>query len=59
VPARKAHPSFTVDGAMRLDAVAARLTAAGAPVAWDDRLAGIKRFFTDDPWGNRLELRAV
>jgi catechol 2,3-dioxygenase-like lactoylglutathione lyase family enzyme len=59
VPARKAHPSFAVDGGERLDAVAARLSAAGAPVGWDDRLAGIARFFAEDPWGNRLEFRAV
>ena len=37
----------------------ARLAAAGTAVAWDDRLAGIARFHADDPWGNRLEFRAV
>jgi catechol 2,3-dioxygenase-like lactoylglutathione lyase family enzyme len=59
VPARKAHPSFTVDGAERLDAVAARLGAGGTSVTWDDRIAGVTRFYAEDPWGNRLEFRAV
>jgi len=30
--------------------------AAGAPVRWDDRLEGVRRFYTEDPWGNRIEL---
>jgi predicted enzyme related to lactoylglutathione lyase len=53
--ARKAHPAlrFTEDG---LRAVAERLAAIGATVRWDDELPGVRRFFTDDPWGNRLEL---
>jgi catechol 2,3-dioxygenase-like lactoylglutathione lyase family enzyme len=58
-PARKAHPAFAVDSRERLAAVAARLEAAGVAVAWDDRLAGVSRFHADDPWGNRLEFRAV
>ena len=58
-PARKAHPSFAVDGAERLSAIAARLGAAGTEVAWDERLAGIARFHAPDPWGNRLEFRAL
>jgi hypothetical protein len=36
-----------------------RLAAAGAPVAWDDALPGARRFYTEDPWGNRLELLAA
>jgi catechol 2,3-dioxygenase-like lactoylglutathione lyase family enzyme len=47
-PATKAHPAFVTT---ELDALAERLTAAGVPVRWDD-----ERFFTEDPWGNRLEL---
>ena len=56
-PARKAHPAFcfTHDG---LRAVAGRVAAAGAPVHWDDELPEVLRFFTEDPWGNRLELLA-
>jgi len=34
------------------------LTTAGAAVAWDDRIPGRRRFFTSDPWGNRIELLA-
>jgi catechol 2,3-dioxygenase-like lactoylglutathione lyase family enzyme len=55
-PARKAHPAFR---ASDLDALAQRLTGAGHPVRWDDELPGVRRFYVDDPWGNRLELLAV
>jgi catechol 2,3-dioxygenase-like lactoylglutathione lyase family enzyme len=54
VPARKAHPAFRVSEG--LDALAQRLTAAGHPVRWDDALPSVRRFYVDDPWGNRLEL---
>ena len=47
-PARKAHPAFRVDD---LDSLAARLGA----VRWDERLPAVRRFYADDPWGNRLE----
>ena len=56
-PATKAHPGLSVTGA-ELDALAARLEAAGAPVRWDDRYPGVRRFYTADPWGNRVELLA-
>jgi catechol 2,3-dioxygenase-like lactoylglutathione lyase family enzyme len=52
-PARKAHPALQVDD---LDALAGRLAAAGAPVRWDDSLPAVRRFYTADPWGNRIEL---
>ena len=42
-----------------LDVLAERVAAAGAPVRWDDNLPGVRRFHTDDPVGNRLELQAV
>jgi catechol 2,3-dioxygenase-like lactoylglutathione lyase family enzyme len=51
-PARKAHPAVLVSG---LDELAARLESAGHPVMWDDDLPGQRRFFCDDPFGNRLE----
>ncbi|CAL9462338.1 glyoxalase [Streptomyces sp. enrichment culture] len=51
-PARKAHPGLRVAG---IDAFAARLAAHGAPVTWDDGLPGHRRFFSEDPVGNRLE----
>jgi predicted enzyme related to lactoylglutathione lyase len=52
-PARKAHPGFAVGN---LDAVAARVAAAGGEVAWDDRWPDVRRFHTADPFGNRVEL---
>ena len=55
VPARKAHPALRVDD---LDALAERLAAAGAPVHWDESLPSVRRFYTADPWGNRIELMA-
>lgn len=51
-PAKKAHPAFLVAD---LDALAARLKAAGYPVRWDEDIAGRRRFFSDDPVGNRIE----
>ena len=51
-PARKAHPGLRVTG---IDAYAARLAAHGAPVTWDDDLPGHRRFYSEDPVGNRLE----
>jgi catechol 2,3-dioxygenase-like lactoylglutathione lyase family enzyme len=52
-PARKAHPAFHVAG---LDALAERLADAGVEPRWDDELPGYRRFYVDDPFGNRLEL---
>jgi len=57
-PARKAHPAFRVP-AEELEELAARLEAAGEHVEWDDSLPGVRRFYTADPWGNRLELLAT
>jgi catechol 2,3-dioxygenase-like lactoylglutathione lyase family enzyme len=54
-PARKAHPALVV---RELDALAARLEAAGATVDWDGSVPGRRRFYTADPWGNRIELIA-
>jgi len=57
-PAAKAHPAFAV-ARTQLDRLADRLQAAGCPVRWADDIPEVRRFFTDDPWGNRLELVAV
>jgi catechol 2,3-dioxygenase-like lactoylglutathione lyase family enzyme len=54
--ARKAHPGLRVADAATLDVLADRLASAGSPVRWDDRLENVRRFYTEDPWGNRLEL---
>jgi catechol 2,3-dioxygenase-like lactoylglutathione lyase family enzyme len=52
-PARKAHPGLLVTD---IDAWAGRLAAAGYDVTWDDGFPGMRRFYTEDPFGNRLEL---
>jgi catechol 2,3-dioxygenase-like lactoylglutathione lyase family enzyme len=52
-PARKAHPGLRVDD---LDALALRLEAAGCAISWDDRYPGVRRFYVEDPFGNRLEM---
>ncbi len=49
-PATKAHPALVTDN---LDALAATLLEAGVEVHWDP---DFPRFYTEDPWGNRLEL---
>ena len=51
-PARKAHPAFLIDG---LDGLAERLAAHGTPPRWDGDFPGHRRFYADDPFGNRLE----
>jgi len=54
-PARKAHPGLRVEP-HELDVIAGRLEAAGAAVSWDDRYPGVRRFYTADPFANRLEI---
>ena len=51
-PARKAHPGLLVRD---LDAWAARLREAGYPVRPDGDFPGMRRFYSEDPLGNRLE----
>jgi catechol 2,3-dioxygenase-like lactoylglutathione lyase family enzyme len=55
-PVRRGHPAFSVSDEPALAEIAERLEHAGANVRWDDRLEGIPRFYTEDPWGNRVEL---
>ncbi|OLB81287.1 MAG: glyoxalase [Actinobacteria bacterium 13_2_20CM_2_71_6] len=50
-PSRR-HPALRTDD---LEAVRARLEAAGCPVRPDDDLPGYRRFYTEDPFGNRIE----
>ena len=57
-PARKAHPALRARP-QDIDALARRLTDGGSPVSWDEALPGVRRFFTSDPWGNRVELLAA
>ncbi|MFE2446828.1 glyoxalase [Streptomyces melanosporofaciens] len=51
-PSRKAHPGLRVIG---IEAFAARLAGQGAEVVWDEKLPGHRRFYSEDPVGNRLE----
>jgi catechol 2,3-dioxygenase-like lactoylglutathione lyase family enzyme len=57
-PARKAHVALRVSAA-ELDDLAEWLSAAGSPVLWDDTLPGERRFYSEDPWGNRIEFLAA
>jgi catechol 2,3-dioxygenase-like lactoylglutathione lyase family enzyme len=52
-PARKAHPALVVDD---YDELAARLSLAGYAIRPDDALDDTRRFYVDDPHGNRLEV---
>lgn len=51
-PARKAHPCFRVAD---LAAARQRLESAGFKPVPDDSVPQVRRFFTADPFGNRLE----
>jgi catechol 2,3-dioxygenase-like lactoylglutathione lyase family enzyme len=52
-PARKAHVALLVDD---LDGLRRALDAAGVTTRDDDAPIGVRRFYADDPFGNRLEL---
>ncbi|MBT2392708.1 glyoxalase [Streptomyces sp. ISL-1] len=51
-PSKKAHPGLRVT---EIEAYAARLEVRGAKVVWDDNLPNHRRFYSEDPVGNRLE----
>lgn len=51
-PARKAHPAFAV---FNLDELRETLKARGVPIVDDGDLPGVRRFYAEDPWGNRIE----
>jgi 8-oxo-dGTP pyrophosphatase MutT (NUDIX family)/catechol 2,3-dioxygenase-like lactoylglutathione lyase family enzyme len=53
VGAQKSHPAFIVND---LDELAHLLIAEGYSVRWDSDNPGVRRFHTDDPFGNRIEL---
>jgi catechol 2,3-dioxygenase-like lactoylglutathione lyase family enzyme len=56
-PARKAHPALRVSPE-ELGWLAQRIAEAGFPVGWNTELPEVRRFFCEDPWGNRVELLA-
>jgi catechol 2,3-dioxygenase-like lactoylglutathione lyase family enzyme len=51
-PAKKAHPAFAVSD---LDTLRQSLLAHAVKITDDNSLPGTRRFYTEDPWGNRLE----
>lgn len=55
-PAKKAHPALRVE---QLDELLSRLRSAGCEVADDTSVPKIRRAFTADPFGNRIELVAA
>jgi predicted enzyme related to lactoylglutathione lyase len=55
-PARKAHPCLAVDG---IDELAESVARAGGEVRWDENIEGVRRFHTEDPVGNRVELQGA
>jgi catechol 2,3-dioxygenase-like lactoylglutathione lyase family enzyme len=55
-PAKKAHPAIAVRD---LSTLRAQLANAGIPVQDDDAIPGDSRFYSEDPWGNRLEFVQV
>jgi catechol 2,3-dioxygenase-like lactoylglutathione lyase family enzyme len=50
--ATKAHPAFAVSD---VEALFAALSQAGVRCVWDDAVQDLRRFYANDPWGNRLE----
>ncbi len=52
MPAQKAHPGFTVNA---LEQLKSRLKEASYSISEESPIAGRSRFFTHDPFGNRVE----
>lgn len=52
LPARKAHPALVVSD---LNFLKSTLTKAGYTVTDDSAIPGVVRFFSHDPFGNRIE----
>jgi catechol 2,3-dioxygenase-like lactoylglutathione lyase family enzyme len=50
--AKKAHPAFAVTDLAKLRG---SLAEHAVKITDDDSLPGTRRFFAEDPWGNRLE----
>ena len=51
-PQKKAHPALEVTD---IDGIANSLEKAGYPVLWDANIPGVRRFYSEDPFGNRIE----
>lgn len=55
-PAKKAHPAFWIKN---IEELREHLLEHGVAVRDDNAIDGVKRFFIDDPWGNRVEFMEV
>jgi catechol 2,3-dioxygenase-like lactoylglutathione lyase family enzyme len=53
---KRPHPGFCVESVPALEELARSLTDAGYEALWDERIEGRRRFYTRDPFGNRIEL---
>jgi catechol 2,3-dioxygenase-like lactoylglutathione lyase family enzyme len=53
VAGSRRHPALLTD---ELDRLSARLQKAGCPIQHEPELPGFRRFFSEDPFGNRVEL---
>ncbi len=58
-PAKKAHPAIRLRDEAAIEALKARVIAAGIAIREDREIEDAARFFADDPWGNRLEFVAT
>jgi catechol 2,3-dioxygenase-like lactoylglutathione lyase family enzyme len=58
IPPKRPHPGFRVGSSAALDELAQRLTSNRYDVQWDERIEDRRRFYTRDPFGNRIELLA-
>lgn len=52
-PAKKAHPAFEVEN---IESLKKHLIKHGVEVIEDNNLPGANRFYTADPFGNRIEI---
>jgi catechol 2,3-dioxygenase-like lactoylglutathione lyase family enzyme len=57
-PARKAHAALALESPAALEQLAGELARRGHEPRWDEELPGARRFYVEDPFGNRLELLA-
>lgn len=51
-PQKKGHPALIVEN---IESLYDSLESKGYPLLWEESIEGVKRFFTEDPFGNRIE----
>ena len=56
LPQHKAHPAFCIEN---INELAAHLERNKTSIIWDEALTNRKRFYTMDPFGNRIEFIQV